>query len=88
MTDTVTSLYYAVVRGRQPGVEGQGPGRRKDMIKTYRIELKNRNNGKIEIGRTMFGVDISEIVKEFFRIAENEIGAERIARCDMKLYEA
>ena len=57
------------------------------MIKTYRIELKNRENGKIEIGRTIYGVDLGEILKHFFRIAENEIGADRIALCDMSFYE-
>lgn len=57
------------------------------MIKTYRIELKNRISGKIEIGRTMFGVDLGEILKEFFRIAENEIGPARIKRCNMSFYE-
>lgn len=58
------------------------------MIKTYRFELKNRKNGKIEIGRTMFGVDLSEMLKEFFRIAYNEIGPDRVARCNMSFYEA
>lgn len=57
------------------------------MIKTYRIELKNRITGKVEIGRTMFGADLGDIFKKFFEIAENEIGPARIKRCNMNFYE-
>lgn len=59
----------------------------KSMIKTYRIELKTNKSNKIAIGRTIYGVDFGEILKEFFRIAENEIGNERIAACHLEFYE-
>ena len=62
-------------------------GREKIMIKTYRIELKTNKTNKIAIGRTIYGVDFGEILKEFFRIAENEIGKERIAACHLEFYE-
>jgi len=75
---------YICQRAEAPHSDDKGE---KNMGKTYRVELKNLETRKTEIGRTIYGDDLSDILKLFYDIAEKEIGKVRILKSNLHIYE-